>query len=352
MCVNPIPIVRKADEKSLPELQPSGARFYLVPCGRCWQCGKRRTNDWLVRIRAEFDRINESKGQVLFLTFTFDDEHLPTDKETLSKYVRQWKDLVRKHLGYFPRHFLCTERGTDENGTHRLHFHGFLFLRERLCSPVVRDRENPKIVKYVPRDTVLFMEKMRNMWKFGRINWIEEPYSRKSISYASKYMFKAFLQRKNGDILASKIYASLGFGDSLFYDNSPKQLYDWYGEEPFQYNGKIRYSDGFIYALPRYIMEKVKTYFGFRKISPLEETLKRCKTIEDRVFDTFEEARSARISILKGYIRDGLYVPRHDNLEYEVPDIRKVLIRVGLLDCSEAPHRPPSKLQPSLDFAI
>ena len=307
MCLNPIPIRRRADEQALPELQPSGVKFYLVPCGRCWQCVNRRKSDWTQRIREEFKQAE----QVVFLTLTFSDRFLPSDRPTLSKYVRQWKDNVRKLFGYFPKHFLCTERGTDEDGTRRLHIHGFLFLKHRLCPPVKRDPHNPKVVLFVPRETALFFASLRNTWKFGT-SWLEEAYSMKSVSYSMKYIFKGFMQRRAGDFVCSKIYASLGFGDELFFGKTPEQIYHLFGEEPDEYNGYYIYDEdrNKRCALCRYAMEKIKTYIGFRKLTSFEKTLERCRTIEERIYNTMDDAREARLRILKQATREGLYAPR------------------------------------------
>lgn len=244
MCLFPIRITRKVDRKDpLPIHKDNGQTFYLVPCGKCSECCKRRKNDWYVRCRFE-ERFGKYT-QILFCSFTFDNDHLPNTKEELSHRIRCFKDRLRKELGYMPTHFLVSERGPDTN---RIHLHGFLYCKERELYNTIRE-----------------------CWIDGYC-WIEPMRDVKAITYSMKYILKGFLDRNLDDKLVGRIYASLHFGQGYVSDQSVR--YHFRPNDEYGYNRLVTFYDRgktFKYALPAYLMRKIEEWVGFKKMCSPED---------------------------------------------------------------------------------
>ncbi|MDR2602612.1 MAG: hypothetical protein LBC53_09225 [Spirochaetaceae bacterium] len=93
----------------------------FVPCGKCMACRIARSREWSVRLFHELHYHEKS----MFLTLTYDDEHLPPHgslrKSDLTKF---WKRL-RKRLGNRRiKYFACGEYGSL---TERPHYHAVIF---------------------------------------------------------------------------------------------------------------------------------------------------------------------------------------------------------------------------------
>lgn len=67
MCKFPLKIYRRRDPvDTTPIVCDDGNPYYLVPCGRCVDCIRRKKNDWYVRAREE---VNSGQyGQILWLS--------------------------------------------------------------------------------------------------------------------------------------------------------------------------------------------------------------------------------------------------------------------------------------------
>lgn len=97
---------------------------YVVPCGKCVECLSRRRSEWSTRMLIE---AQDWDFPPLFLTLTYDDDHLPIVN---GKAVLQRRDIqlfmkrVRKALNVPIKYFGCGEYGPT---THRPHYHLILF---------------------------------------------------------------------------------------------------------------------------------------------------------------------------------------------------------------------------------
>ena len=91
-CTNPVRISKNLDVK----LYPDGL---LVPCGKCLSCRIAKRSEWSMRMLHEL----ESYDCAVFVTLTYDDEHLPehgslvvSDLQKFSNvYVRSVKKLEK-----------------------------------------------------------------------------------------------------------------------------------------------------------------------------------------------------------------------------------------------------------------
>ncbi|UPW41207.1 replication initiator protein [Sigmofec virus UA08Rod_5080] len=109
--------------------------FTLLPCNRCTHC----RNDYRSEIekRAIIEAANS--GTVIFYTLTYDSEHEPID----GLYKKHVQDAFKRLRSYIDRYldFNCTftqlyvgEYGTDVRYTLRPHYHGIIFIEEKLNS--------------------------------------------------------------------------------------------------------------------------------------------------------------------------------------------------------------------------
>lgn len=101
-------------------LNPQGDR-QIVPCGKCNFCLMSRRADWTFRISQEAKLHSYSD----FLTFTYDDEHLPLDRSLQKRDVQLMFKSLRKAI--YPskvRYYVVGEYGTE---TSRPHYHCILF---------------------------------------------------------------------------------------------------------------------------------------------------------------------------------------------------------------------------------
>lgn len=261
----------KAD--GLEPLVDEGVRGWYVPCGKCFECLKRRKNDWFVRALKEFTHCYKRDGygrkrHVYMVTFTFNQDNLPENtpyfpdpafpdidqsnlershyRKILSAKIRAWKDVIRKRLGYFPVHWLVTERGDENN---RLHLHGILICRD--------------LTDY---------ELIRSSWKYG-YSWVENLRDLKGISYSLKYMLKGLMERVLfDDYLAGLVYCSHGFGSSYLSEGVLRYIWS---KSNYSYQSILTLSEcnGFKYATPRYFIKKACQFFGHVKYPSLTDYL-------------------------------------------------------------------------------
>lgn len=102
--------------------------FIDVPCGKCIDCLQNKRTQWSWRLNQEW----RSSTTSYFITLTYDDEHLPTDRDGLHPLVKsdlqKWLKRVRKYYEkdkeVHIRYFACGEYGGDFG---RPHFHVILF---------------------------------------------------------------------------------------------------------------------------------------------------------------------------------------------------------------------------------
>lgn len=105
-----------------------------VPCGKCFACQLNKARDWAVRIMQE-ERCHEAS---VFVTLTYDEEHLPIASGTQGTLVK--KDLqdffkrLRKNYGKKIRFFACGEYGENYS---RPHYHAIIFGISKMDEAVI-----------------------------------------------------------------------------------------------------------------------------------------------------------------------------------------------------------------------
>lgn len=91
-----------------------------VPCGQCIGCRLRKAQEWGARCTHEASQHDEN----IFITLTYDDEHLPGDLGLHHIHFQKFIRSLRKRTKLKIRYFMCGEYG-DELG--RPHYHALLF---------------------------------------------------------------------------------------------------------------------------------------------------------------------------------------------------------------------------------
>ena len=230
--------------------------YYIeVPCGKCYLCRKKKANFWRVRLTEElkdtprfYDYDGVNKYRVAFVTFTYDDAHLPTSerRDAVADHIRKWRDLWRKKYGKSPRYFATTDKGSQFG---RLHLHLLIF------NPF-----NYKLNKPLEECDMSFNN---FMWRFGMARykdselWLE---SSRGVTYVTSYITGGNLEKdakKHGKPICKEaleyvpwVFVSNGLGKG-FIERSAR-----YGQvlKPL-YN-----LNGYDYALPSYYRYKLIPY--------------------------------------------------------------------------------------------
>lgn len=96
-----------------------GLRPY--PCGQCLPCRVNRRRMWAHRIMLEATQHSSS----VFVTLTYDDEHLPEDGSLRPRDLQLWLKRLRKFMAPTKIRFYAVGEYGDETG--RPHYHAVLF---------------------------------------------------------------------------------------------------------------------------------------------------------------------------------------------------------------------------------
>jgi len=124
-CVKPMTAWRIAGEAKvvIAEYQPRGdvvSRLELR-CGQCIACRLEKSRQWAVRCMHEASQWDNN----VFVTLTYDDEHLPEDQGLdVSEFQRFAKRLRKARPDDKVRYFHCGEYGEQ---LQRPHYHALVF---------------------------------------------------------------------------------------------------------------------------------------------------------------------------------------------------------------------------------
>ena len=90
-----------------------------ISCGQCIGCRIRKREEWAVRIYAE----SKMHKRNSFVTFTYDEEHVPDDYSLKYRDMQMLHKRMRKKWG--PFRFFCAGEYGDQFG--RPHYHAIYF---------------------------------------------------------------------------------------------------------------------------------------------------------------------------------------------------------------------------------
>lgn len=155
-----------------------------VPCGRCYWCLRKRSNEWAFRLYEEA-KISNS---VYFITLTYNDEHIPRTTDgllTLSRPdLQKFFKRLRKSSRLKLRYFACGEYGTT---TQRPHYHAIIFNLPVDLEKAKKLIANAWTIPYKPQLTHGFIDvqKPRN----GAFKYVTK-YVMKTSTYQNKELKK------------------------------------------------------------------------------------------------------------------------------------------------------------------
>lgn len=128
-----------------------------VPCGKCLACLAQMQSQWSFRIEQE--ALYGGHASTLFVTFTYDNVHLPSDygvhKEEMQKYLhdlrqniqRRYSDGTTSEIVPKVRYYICAEYGSRRG---RPHYHAMLFFSTPIDWSIIQKSWNKGIVDIRP----------------------------------------------------------------------------------------------------------------------------------------------------------------------------------------------------------
>lgn len=123
-----------------------------LPCGQCIGCKLERSRQWAIRCVHEASLYDDN----MFLTLTYDDEHLPKHGTLVKKHFQDFMKRYRKCISPKKiRYFMCGEYG-EENM--RPHYHAIIFNHFF---------EDAKIHKKSQGYNLWTSEKLDELWQKG-----------------------------------------------------------------------------------------------------------------------------------------------------------------------------------------
>ncbi len=244
VCTSPYPVYGYHSKSNL-----------YVPCGHCTACRISRTSEWALRLMNELPYWN---NEAVFLTLTYDDEHLPIDNSLNRRDLQLfWKNL-RKDLDCENKkikYYACGEYG-DTYG--RPHYHAIVF-------GLAYNEQSRKLVKdnWTLCDPLRFDYDSRSHKERGFA-----PVSPDDIRYVCGYVQKKYNGKKAIEIYGERLppYSASSKGLGLRFAEDNKERLE---------NGEITFR-GHQVSVPRYYYKKLNlktnSFNGFKhKVDYLEE---------------------------------------------------------------------------------
>lgn len=203
------------------------------PCGKCPKCIVRITDDWIFRVLQQ-DKVADS---VHWVTFTYDDAHLPRSSNGLASLCKRDLQLYFKRLrktqpfGAKPiKYFGCGEYGSRYQ---RPHYHVVIF------------NSNPHDIEISWHDSDAVM--------IGNVFIDPRPFDAAAVAYTCGYMNKKRVVplHRRDDRLPEYRLMSTGLGLNYLSDNIVNYHTDDYSR------GYVTLPGGKRSALPRYYVKKM-----------------------------------------------------------------------------------------------
>lgn len=166
-CLHPV-VIRNPNYGTAKEI--FGQLYIEVPCGKCFNCQSNRRSRWSFRLWCE---VLDAKSSI-FVTLTYDDEHLPSDNQLHVEDLQTFFKRLRKNYKLVDdrkiKYFACGEYGSH---TFRPHYHALIF-----GLPI------PSTLKFVD----YWYRAILKTWQNGNISCSSVNGSR--IGYMTKYILK------------------------------------------------------------------------------------------------------------------------------------------------------------------
>lgn len=184
-----------------------------VDCGKCLNCKINKAREWTARLVHE-TQVSQS---TIFITLTYDDEHLPSEgvrKQDVQDFISD----LRKVCGPGIRYFFGSEYGESDVATRRPHYHGFIFnapdwLKDQPCTGA--DRVETRLGKSGSKSLVNTY--YNDIWRRGFVT-IGEFHPRRAGYLAHYYVDKADSPEgmsENFNLMSKRPGIGAGFFDAV-----------------------------------------------------------------------------------------------------------------------------------------
>lgn len=223
------------------------------PCGKCYNCRKRKASSWSFRLLKEA----ESHDSAFFVTLTYDEKHLPItpnnlmtlNKEDLKKFFRSMR---KKHAKKYQQTFKYYAVGEYGENRARPHYHIILFSPDLQLVEETWKKGHIDIrpitagrVGY----TCKYLDKIQQIPKFERDDRLKE-FNLMSKGLGANYLTPEMIKWHKADLL-KRMYITL--------DDHQKIAM------PRYYKNKI-YTDWQLLKINKYLIDKeVEDYQYFKK---------------------------------------------------------------------------------------
>lgn len=142
-----------------------------IPCGQCIGCRLEKARQWAMRCVCEASLYENN----IFLTLTYDTDHLPSDLSLSKRHLQLFMKRLRKRFGNDIRFYACGEYGSKFG---RPHYHILLFNFNPKDGQLIRIRPNPLYVS----------ESISRLWHYGFHSYGLVTFE--SASYVARYCTK------------------------------------------------------------------------------------------------------------------------------------------------------------------
>lgn len=211
---------------------------HQVPCGKCWNCKRRRASSWSVRLMKEYER--SSTGY--FVTLTYDTQYVPISKkgfmtldkkhlQNFFKRLRQWHEKDAQSIKYYAV-------GEYGGKTLRPHYHIIVFNAN---------------IEFIEKSWSECVNKKEGIFrKLGDIHY--GSLTEASVGYTLKYISKAKIipLHQNDDRIPEFSLMSKGLGSNYLTEKMIK----WHKNSPAE-RIFVPLKDGKKAPMPRYFKEKI-----------------------------------------------------------------------------------------------
>lgn len=212
-----------------------GQDLISLPCGHCPDCTRQYARQWSVRLMLESLFYEKAS----FVTLTYDDSHLPSDRKIHKRDVQLFLKRLRKYFSSFEiRYFGCGEYGEQ---THRPHYHLILFGVDFEKRQVVGCNE----LKQPCYDS----DVLSSIWQNGIVS--HGDVTPESCAYVARYSMKKkldFESTKDECFLMMSTHPGIGYG---FFETKKDLIYlsdriysqHFHGEKVPRYFDKLAEND-------------------------------------------------------------------------------------------------------------
>jgi hypothetical protein len=266
-----------------------------IPCGKCLGCKMDYSRTWALRC------VHEAKGYKdnCFITLTYNEEHLPTDKSLSKREITLFMKRLRKVAGNGIKFFACGEYGSKML---RPHYH--------LC---IFGYDFPDKILWNKRDRVHLYRSaiLEKLWKKGFSTVGEVTFE--SAAYVTRYITKK--QMASNDSSIYEIYSHVNGGVILEPEFTQMSRGGGKGKHGIGYAWYQRFKDdlrkGYILegghkvSIPRYYQNLMEKHDGalYRETKAKAKAV--CKKNEEngegdiRRLDAKIEVQKAKLNLLK-----------------------------------------------------